>query len=134
MMDHFLIIEVVQILVGAFLGIGMTQSGLDKIIDWQGNRSWLRDHFSKTNLSPFVTPMLMIVLILEVTGGLILIFGTGMGIVYGDNSYILIGLMIIAVNLLALFFGQRLAKDYEGAAVLVNYFILTIIGLLTFHI
>jgi len=30
----------------------------------------------------------------------------------------------LEVALLMLFFGQRLAKDYEGAAVLVPYFIL----------
>ena len=42
-----------------------------------------------------------------------------------------IGLLIAALNFLALFFGQRIAKDYEGAAVLVNYFILNILGLLS---
>ena len=49
-----------------------------------------------------------------------------------DTSLILSGLILIGINLTALFFGQRYAKDYEGAAVLVNYFVLTIIGLLTF--
>jgi hypothetical protein len=31
-----------------------------------------------------------------------------------------------AVNLVALFFGQRVAKDYVGAAALVPYFLLAI--------
>ena len=41
------------------------------------------------------------------------------------------GLLVAALNFLALFFGQRIAKDYEGAAVLVNYFILNVLGLLS---
>ena len=125
--------QIVQILIGAFLGVAMVQSGVDKIMDWKGNRSWLEIHFSKSFLAPFVTPMLGIVLVLETVGGLLLLFGAGNGLIYGNTYYVLCGLLVIAINLLALFFGQRIAKDYEGAAVLVNYFILTMIGLLTFH-
>ena len=125
--------QIVQILIGAFLGVAMVQSGMDKIMDWKGNRSWLEIHFSKSFLAPFVTPMLGTVLVLETVGGLLLLFGAGNGLIYGNTYYVLCGLLVIAINLLALFFGQRITKDYEGAAVLVNYFILTMIGLLTFH-
>jgi diacylglycerol kinase len=40
-----------------------------------------------------------------------------------------------AINLVALFFGQRVAKDYAGAAALVPYFLLalTAIYLLAEH-
>ena len=34
--------------------------------------------------------------------------------------------MISAISLIALFFGQRMAKDYAGAAVLVPYFLLAL--------
>jgi diacylglycerol kinase len=33
------------------------------------------------------------------------------------------------MSILALFFGQRVAKDYAGAAVLVPYFLLTLVAL-----
>ncbi len=132
-MENYSIIQIVQILIGAFLGVAMVQSGVDKITDWKGNHSWLVSHFSNSFLAPFVTPMLGTVTALETVGGLLLLFGAGNGLINGDTYYVLCGLMVIAINLLALFFGQRIAKDYEGAAVLVNYFILTIIGLLTFH-
>jgi uncharacterized membrane protein YphA (DoxX/SURF4 family) len=132
-MEHYSIIQIVQILIGAFLGVAMVQSGVDKITDWKGNHSWLVSHFFNSFLAPFVTPMLGIVTALETVGGLLLLFGAGNGLINGDTYYVLCGLLVIAINLLALFFGQRIAKDYEGAAVLVNYFILTIIGLLTFH-
>ena len=132
-MEHYSIIQIVQILIGTFLGVAMVQSGVDKITDWKGNHSWLVSHFSNSFLAPFVTPMLGSVTALETVGGLLLLFGAGNGLINGDTYYVLCGLLIIAINILALFFGQRIAKDYEGAAVLVNYFILTIIGLLTFH-
>jgi uncharacterized membrane protein YphA (DoxX/SURF4 family) len=132
-MDQYSIIQIVQILIGTFLGVAMVQSGVDKITDWKGNHSWLVSHFSNSFLAPFVTPMLGTVTVLETIGGLLLLFGAGNGLINGDTYYVLCGLLVIAINLLALFFGQRIVKDYEGAAVLVNYFILTIIGLLTFH-
>ncbi len=132
-MENYSIIQIVQILIGAFLGVAMVQSGVDKITDWKGNHNWLVSHFSNSFLAPFVTPMLGTVTVLETVGGLLLLFGAGNGLIYGDTYYVLCGLLVIAINLLALFFGQRIAKDYEGAAVLVNYFILTIIGLFTFH-
>ena len=132
-MEHYSIIQIVQILIGTFLGVAMVQSGVDKITDWKGNHSWLVSHFSNSFLAPFVTPMLGSVTALETVGGLLLLFGAGNGLINGDTYYVLCGLLVIAINILALFFGQRIAKDYEGAAVLVNYFILTIIGLLTFH-
>ena len=34
----------------AFLAITFLQSGLDKILDWNGNVSWLKSHFSQTIL------------------------------------------------------------------------------------
>jgi hypothetical protein len=37
------------------------------------------------------------------------------------------GAVISAVAILALFFGQRMAKEYAGSAVLVPYFLLALI-------
>ena len=133
-MFEYSIIHILQVLIALFLGVAMTQSGFDKIIDWKGNKSFLIDHFSKTFLSQFVTPLLLVVIILELAGGIICFIGVGEVFIYNNNQLIKVGLIIIAIDLISLFFGQRLAKDYDGAAVLVNYFILTIIGLLTFTI
>tara|TARA_B100001142_G_scaffold278502_1_gene288584 strand:+ start:213 stop:614 length:402 start_codon:yes stop_codon:yes gene_type:complete len=126
------IVQICQILIGLFLGICMFQSGTDKILDWKGNYKWLQGHFSNTFLKSFVKPMLLIVLILEIFSGVLCLVGSLFGLLNNDTSLILTGLILIGINLTALFFGQRYAKDYEGAAVLVNYFVLTIIGLLTF--
>ena len=133
-MFEYSVIHISQALIALFLGIAMIQSGFDKIIDWKGNRSFLIDHFSKTFFSQFVTPLLLVVTILEVIGGIVCFIGVGEVLINNNSELIKVGLFIIALDLIALFFGQRFAKDYVGAAVLVNYFILTIIGLLTFAI
>ena len=133
-MFEYSIIHISQALIALFLGIAMIQSGFDKIIDWKGNRSFLIDHFSKTFFSQFVTPLLLVVTILEVIGGIVCFIGVGEVLINNNSQLIKVGLFIIALDLIALFFGQRFAKDYVGAAVLANYFILTIIGLLTFAI
>tara|TARA_B100000131_G_scaffold12746_1_gene13158 strand:- start:22 stop:360 length:339 start_codon:yes stop_codon:yes gene_type:complete len=110
----------------------MIQSGLDKVIDWKGNQSFLVEHFSKTFLSKLVNPLLSSILILEIAAGVLCLFGSFNSLIHNDSQFIKIGFILVAIDLIALVFGQRIAKDYVGAAVLVNYFVLTIIGLLTF--
>lgn len=127
------IIELVQILIGSFLGICFIQSGMDKVTDWKGNLSFLTDHFSRTFFRNTVPLLLIVITILEVAGGLLCFIGVAYGIIYHDFNFLLYGLLLCGINLVALIFGQRFAKDYAGAAVLVNYFILIMVGVLTFH-
>tara|TARA_S200000501_G_scaffold346698_1_gene360364 strand:+ start:7 stop:411 length:405 start_codon:yes stop_codon:yes gene_type:complete len=125
-------IEIAQILIALFLSSCMIQSGLDKVFDWTGNNDFLKSHFSKTFLSGMVPVMLFLVTLLELLGGFLCLAGAAMGIISFDTSLIGIGLFIIAIDLIALFFGQRIAKDYQGAATLVGYFMLSILGIITF--
>jgi len=103
------------------------QSGLDKVFDWKGNLEWLTGHFSKTFLSRTVPLMLATITIMEIVTG----FLSGIGIIYflitGSTVLIFYASILGAVSIAALFFGQRVAKDYAGAAVLIPYFILLII-------
>jgi uncharacterized membrane protein YphA (DoxX/SURF4 family) len=107
-----------------FVAILFVQSGLDKVFDWKGNLDWLTGHFSKSFLAPFVTPMLATVTLMEIATG----FLAAAGIIYflatASLSLIFYASIIGAASITALFFGQRVAKDYVGAAVLVPYFIL----------
>lgn len=102
------------------------QSGLDKVFDWKGNLEWLNGHFSMTFLSRFVWIMLAKITIAELATGFI----AAAGIVYffaaGSTLLIFYASILGAASITALFFGQRVAKDYPGAAVLVPYFILLI--------
>ena len=132
-MGNYTIAEIVQILIGLFLGIGLLQSGTDKIVDWKGNMSFLTEHFAKSFMRSLVTPMLLVVTVLETVGGILCLGGVAMALLYQNFDLILMGMIVIAFNFVALFAGQRLSQDYAGAAVLVNYFILTIIGILTYY-
>ncbi len=120
-----------QSLIGLFLSIALLQSGFDKITDRIGNLEWLRGHFSDSPLHGLVPLLLSVVTVLETFAGSCTLMGSFVNLVNGNNMLLTIGLLIAALNFLALFLGQRIAKDYEGAAVLVNYFILNIIGLLS---
>ena len=125
------LLNIVQSLIGLFLSIALLQSGFDKIIDRKGNLEWLSNHFSDSLLRGLVPLLLNLVTILEIFAGGCTFIGSYVNLVNGNNLLLTIGLLIAALNFLALFLGQRIAKDYEGAAVLVNYFVLNILGLLS---
>ena len=125
------ILTIAQSLIGIFLSIALLQSGSDKILNRNGNLEWLSSHFSNSPLSGLVPLLLNVVTILEIIAGSFTLIGSLMNLVNGNNILLTIGLLIAALNFLALFLGQRTAKDYEGAAVLVNYFVLNILGLLS---
>ena len=46
-----------------------------------------------------------------------------------DSTIAFYGAILSAAAITALFFGQRIAKDYAGAAVLVPYFLLTLLAI-----
>ena len=125
------LLNIVQSLIGFFLSIALLQSGLDKIIDRKGNLEWLSGHFSNSPLRGLVPLLLNVVTVLEIFAGSCSLIGSFVNLVNGNNMLPTAGLLVAALNFLALFFGQRIAKDYEGAAVLVNYFILNVLGLLS---
>ena len=103
------------------------QSGVDKVVDWKGNLEFLKGHFSKSFLAPMVVPMLATVTVMELATG----FLSAAGIIYfftgGTLTLIFYAAVIGAASITALFFGQRVAKDYPGAAVLIPYFILLLL-------
>ena len=103
------------------------QSGLDKVFDWKGNLDWLTGHFSKTFLATLVPVMLVIITWMELLTGLVAIIGMFYLLETGSTLLIFFASSLGAATLTALFFGQRVAKDYAGAAILVPYFILLLI-------
>jgi hypothetical protein len=85
---------------------------------------WLTGHFSKTFLSGTVPMMVATITVMELATG----FASLAGIVYflatASTLVIFWAAAVGAATITALFFGQRVAKDYPGAAVLVPYFLL----------
>ncbi len=118
-----------QLLVSAFLAILFLQSGIDKIADRQGNLQWLSGHFAKSPLAGMVPLLFAILTIIEVSAGLL--SGVGfLALLFVHNPTIAFyGAVVSAVAILCLFFGQRMAKEYAGAAVLVSYFLLALVAI-----
>jgi len=115
-----------QILVSAFLAILFLQSGIDKVVDRRGNLEWLKGHFAKSPLAGIVPAMVTTITILEIAAGTLSAIGCVVIIFAGDSTVSFYGAVISGIAIIALFFGQRIAKDYAGAAVLVPYFLLTL--------
>ena len=106
------LLNIVQSLIGFFLSIALLQSGLDKIIDRKGNLEWLSGHFSNSPLSGLVPLLLNVITVLEIFAGTCTLIGSLLNLVNGNNMLLTAGLLVAALNFLALFFGQRIAKDY----------------------
>ena len=122
-------IYLMRIFASAFLAILFLQSGIDKVVDRRGNLEWLTGHFAKSPLAGVVPALLTVITILEVAAGALSAIGCVAVILLHDASVAFYGAVISAVAVIALFFGQRMAKDYAGAAVLVPYFLLTLVAI-----
>jgi diacylglycerol kinase len=121
-----------QIFAAAFLAILFLQSGIDKFVDRRGNLEWLKGHFAKSPLASVVPTLVTMITILEFTAGALSGIGCFAVMLLRNPTIAFYGAVISAVAILALFFGQRMAKDYAGAAVLVPYFLLTLVAIFLF--
>lgn len=121
-----------QLAVTAFFAIAFLQSAADKMVDSHGNLDFLNGHFAASPLSGMVPLMFWVITALETVTGLccgvgfiLLLIGTGSGLAVA-------GIELALLSLLCLFFGQRLARDYPGAAVLAAYVAVAVLGLVLF--
>src|ERR1700730_14090454 len=122
-------VYLLQLLVSAFLAILFLQSGIDKILDRQGNLQWLSGHFAKSPLAGLVPLLFGILTIIELVAGLLSGVGFFTLLIVRNSTIAFYGAIVSAIAILCLFFGQRIAKEYAGAAVLVPYFLLTIVAI-----
>ena len=125
--------ELCQIFIAIFLFIAFFQSGLDKVIDRKGNLDFLKAHFSDSSLIKIIPIMLLILTFLEIIGSLMLGYGVYYAFVNRSTLWIFYGFVVIAITIIILFAGQRIAKDYLGAADLVPYFILIMLGIMSMY-
>ena len=121
-MEH-LFNNTTEILLLLFLVITFIQSVLDKIVDWNGNLSWLKGHFAESPLKNLVPLLLGIILIIEMITGVLCAIGIYQLAVSGESTLAFYGAILACIALLMLLFGQRMAKDYDGARTIAIYFI-----------
>jgi diacylglycerol kinase len=122
-------IYLMQLFTAAFLAILFLQSGIDKVVDRSGNLEWLKGHFAKSALAGAVPAMLTTITILELAAGILSAIGCIFVLLSRDSTVAFYGAIISAIAIISLFLGQRMAKDYAGAAVLVPYFLVALVAI-----
>jgi len=121
---------IAQLLCASFLAVLFLQSGLDKVLDWKGNRAYIDSVFEKSPLKR-LSPLLMLgITLLEVTSGAVSAAGVLSLLLLRQPNTAFVGACLAGLSIVSLFFGQRMAKDYAGAASLVPYFLVTVTGVL----
>ena len=122
-----------QILIAIFISIAFLQSGIDKILDRGGNLDFLKEHFAKSIFSKICPLLLTVLTIFELISSLTLIYGVFYALFEKTTLWIFYGFFVTSITIIFLFFGQRIAKDYVGAADLVPYFILIMLGIMSMY-
>jgi uncharacterized membrane protein YphA (DoxX/SURF4 family) len=116
-----------QVLPVAYLAITFLQSGLDKVFDWKGNLGYVSSVFSKVPVMKSQPAFLLLTLtLMEVAAGVLCAVGVIALVATGSPRLACVGGMVAGVTLLSLLFGQRMAKDYPGAAGLAPYFLVSL--------
>lgn len=118
-----------EILILIFLIVTFLQSGIDKVTDWNGNVSFIKEHFKNSPFKNMVPLLLVIILVMELIAGAFMFVGVFNLLTLGNGDLALLGIQIAALSLIFLLIGQRLAKDYAGATTLAIYFIIAIFGM-----
>ncbi len=122
-----------------FFSILFLQSGLDKIMDYTGNLNYFQTHFKNSILKKWTKLLLIIITCLECVTGLVFLIAIffymlscldllDMFAILYARLFVTWGLVLSATTLCCLFLGQRLAKDYAGAANLIGYFLVNLLG------
>ena len=124
--------EIVQILSSIFFAIVFFQSGADKVIDRKGNLKFFENHFKNTLFHKIHSQALTALMLSELIAASLCAYGCIYSIVYKNTGFIFYGLLFTNFILLSLLLGQRIAKDYVGAADITIYFILCIITIMSF--
>ena len=122
-----------QILIAVFFIAVFLQSSLDKILERNSNLVFFQSHFSETILRHFTSYLLNIITLFELIGSLALVYGVYYAFVAKTTVWIFYGFVILAITIIFLLIGQRIAKDYTSAAQLVPYFILIMLGIMSMY-
>ncbi len=123
-----------RFLTTGFFAVVFLQSGLDKLLDSAGNLAYIRDVFKNGAVPQPLVPLLFWTLtVLELSAGVL----CGLGILLGSFRHAGMGLaaagvFVAGLALIGLIAGQRMAKDYAGAAVIAAYFAVVLIGISLF--
>ena len=117
-----------SVLVLAFLALTFIMSAHNKIFYWNDNLTFLKSHFEKTILKNQVATATGILLVFELVAGILSLSGIIELYINGGRLFGFYGAVFSCISLLFMLFGQRLAKDYDGARTIAIYFVPAILA------
>ncbi len=112
-----------------FLAIVFLQSGIDKLLNYKRELGWVQQKFTRSMLHHYVSVLFLVLTLTESLSGLLCLAGTINLLITGKVDFALYGAWSSCLAMLMLIFGQRMTKDYTGAASLVPYFVVSLLGL-----
>ena len=121
--------NIIYLFICTFFFILFFQSALDKILNKKDNLDWLNSHFKSSILSNSVPLLFFSLTILELISSILFLINI-LNIFIEIRFYFLNPILAFCLSMftfLCLFFGQRIAKDYEGAKTIAIYFTLNIL-------
>tara|TARA_R110001632_G_scaffold193079_6_gene313991 strand:+ start:614 stop:1012 length:399 start_codon:yes stop_codon:yes gene_type:complete len=121
-----------ELLILLFLLLTFAFSGVEKMADWKGQLAWLRDHMKGTILVPIMPLLLGVLIVLDIALSILSILGVFYLLKFEEKAIGLYACILSAIVLLFLLFGQRMAKDFQGAFTIVGYFIVVLFGVWLF--
>ncbi|MDN3641404.1 hypothetical protein QWY87_01735 [Lutimonas halocynthiae] len=124
MQDHIAVSLII-----CYLTLSFGYSILEKMIQWQSSKNYYVAHFKNTFLKHHISQAIVFVIILEIICVSLSIIGLYRLFVSNESQTSLWGLAAMAITLIVLMTGQRIAQDYSGAMNITVYFILTVMGI-----
>jgi len=121
---------ILHCLVSLFFAITFIQSGIDKVLNKEGNLSWFKSQFEPTIIKPIITPLFWWITIQELLLGLYMLAISIYSFAQGPNQYESYGLLYSLFVFIQLFTGQRIAKEYAGASGIIPYIIFALLALI----
>ena len=100
------------------------------MLNWKANLEFHQSHFASSPLAAWSRLLLLMLAALELTAGALSVTAILLQWKNPESPLILCAFYLSALVFLSLFFGQRISKDYAGAAALVPYFLLALFGIL----
>ncbi len=117
-----------SVLVLVFLTITFIMSAHDKLFHWNDNMAWMKPHFEKTILKNYVPQAVGVLVFFELIAGISCVVGIIELYINGGRMFGFYGAVFSCLSLLMMLFGQRLAKDFDGARTIAIYFVVAILG------
>ncbi|HTF02740.1 MAG TPA: DoxX family protein [Bacteroidia bacterium] len=126
----YLFMAVAAGLCALFMAVTFLQSGFNKLGQYGENKAYFVSQVEQTFLKHFAGIIWPLIVLLELLSGIISLAGVVLVFINGSMDLIGLGCILSALTLICLLFGQRVAKDYAGAASLTGYFIIAVIGVI----